>query len=183
MDNQLEWLEGTLADLEMDDNIDHIFVTQHTPAFPNGGHVKDDMWYQGNNDYRPYIGGKAHARGIIERRNDFLDLLINKSTKVIAMLTGDEHNYNRLKITSDMVIHPELYFGNRLEVGREIYQINNGAAGAPYYAQEKTPWSDHVTGFTTQNALVFIHVDGMKVTMQVLNPDTLELIDEAVLRE
>jgi hypothetical protein len=183
MDKQLEWIEGTLEVLEMDENIDHIFVTQHTPAFPNGGHVKDDMWYNGNNDYRPYIGGKAHPRGIIERRNDFLDLLINKSTKVIAMLTGDEHNYNRLKITSDMVIHPEMYFGSRLEVGREIYQINNGAAGAPYYAQEETPWSEHVAGFTTQNALVIIHVDGMKVSMEVLNPDTLELIDEAVLRE
>ena len=82
-----------------------------------------------------------------------------------------------------MVIHQELYFSDRLVVGREIYQINNGAAGAPYYAQEETPWSEHVRGFTTQNALVIIHVDGNRVSMEVLNPDTLELIDKAVLKE
>ncbi len=58
-----------------------------------------------------------------------------------------------------------------------------GLLGAPYYAQEQTPWSEHVQGFTTQNALVLIHVDGKKVSIEVINPDTLELIDEAVIRE
>jgi hypothetical protein len=183
MDKQLEWLEATLDTFERDENIDHIFVTLHTPAFPNGGHVKDDMWYDGNNGYRPYISGRPLPRGIIERRNDFLELVVNKSSKVVAMLTGDEHNYNRMKITKDMIIHPEQYYGNRFIPGREIYQINNGAAGAPYYAQEETPWSEQVRGFTTQNALLIIHVDGLEVVMKVINPDTLELIDEVVLRE
>jgi len=82
-----------------------------------------------------------------------------------------------------MVMYPEAYFLEKLKLNREIWQINNGAAGAPYYAQEQTPWSEHVTGFTTRNALVLISVEGQKVSMKVINPDTLELIDEAVLRE
>lgn len=183
MDIQLEWLGSTLQMLEGDPTIDHVFVTQHTPAFPNGGHVGDDMWYSGNNQYRPTIQGKPLGIGIIERRDQYLDLLANESSKVVAIFTGDEHNYNRLKISSELDIYPEMYFAEKIEIGREIWQINNGAAGAPYYAQEETPWSEHVQGFTTQNALVLIHVDGMKVTLEVINPDTLELIDEAVLRE
>ncbi len=183
MDIQLEWLGSTLQMLEGDPGIDHVFVTQHTPAFPNGGHVGDDMWYSGNNQYRPTIQGKPLGIGIIERRDQYLDLLANESSKVVAIFTGDEHNYNRLKISSELDIYPEMYFAEKIEIGREIWQINNGAAGAPYYAQEETPWSEHVQGFTTQNALVLIHVDGMKVTLEVINPDTLELIDEAVLKE
>jgi hypothetical protein len=183
LDRQLEWLASTLETLEADDRIDHIFVTQHTPAFPNGGHVGDDMWYSGNNQYRPYIAGRPHAKGIIERRDEYLDLVVNKSNKVLGILTGDEHNYNRLRISPEMTIYPDMYFGEKIEINREVWQINNGAAGAPYYAQEQTPWTEHVQGFTTQNALVLIHVDGKKVSIEVINPDTLELIDEAVLRE
>jgi len=183
MDNQMKWLEETLNKLENDPAIDHIFVTHHTPAFPNGGHVGDDMWYDGVNDYRPNINGRVLEKGIIERRDEFLDLLSNKSKKTIAILTGDEHNYTRLKISKDINRYPENYFLPKIEISRDIYQINNGAAGAPYYAQEETPWSDAVRGFTTQNAVVFFHVDGNRVTMEVINPDTLEKIDEAVLRE
>ncbi len=183
MDNQLKWLKETLSMFEKDTCIDHVFVTQHTPAFPNGGHVDDDMWYNGNNDWRPYVAGNPVEKGIIERRDEFLDLLINKSTKVVALLTGDEHNYNRLMITNEMERYPEMYIPEKTDLSREIWQINNGAAGAPYYAQEQTPWSEHVKGFTTRNALVLISVDGRKVIMKVINPDTLEIIDTAILKE
>jgi hypothetical protein len=183
MDQQMVWLKETLEKFEKDENIDHVFVTQHTPAFPNGGHVQDDMWYGGDNKYRPFVAGKPLQKGIIERRDEFIDLLANKSTKVVAMLTGDEHNYNRIKLDSKVMIYPETYLPDRITISRPIWQINNGAAGAPYYAQEQTPWSEHVQGFTTQNALVLIHVNGKKVSMHVVNPDTLETIDKAVLKE
>ncbi|MBL7112600.1 MAG: metallophosphoesterase [Bacteroidales bacterium] len=183
MDMQMEWLAEALGVLEQDENIDHVFVTQHTPAFPNGGHVADDMWYNGNNDYRPYVKGKPVKTGIIQRRDEYLDLIINKSKKVVALLTGDEHNYNRMQLTSEVNIYPETYFHPKLEITRSVWQINNGAAGAPYYAQEETPWSDSVEGFTTQNAVVIFHVNGKQLSMEVINPDTLEKIDELVLKE
>lgn len=182
MDQQFAWLEETISSLEADPNIDHIFVTQHTPCFPNGGHVKDDMWYGGNNDFRPYVAGKPLAKGIIERRDQILDLLINKSAKTRAILTGDEHNFAKTEIGPNTIIYDDKWTLPKLTLTRTIYQINNGAAGAPYYAQEVTPWSGSVTGFTTQNALVLFYIDGDNIDMEVLNPDTLEKVDELKLR-
>ena len=182
MDNQLAWLSQTLDELEQQEHIDHVFITQHTPFFPNGGHVADDMWYRGDNTWRPYVAGAPLEKGIIERRDQLLELLVNKSSKVIAILTGDEHNYARTEIGPDTNIHPEDYAPEKVQLSRTIYQINNGAAGAPYYAQEETPWTPFVSGFTTQNALVFFQVDGKSLKMEVINPDTLEKFDELTLR-
>jgi len=184
MDNQLKWLEKTLQTLENDSTIDHVFITHHTPVFPNGGHVKDDMWYNGDNSVRPTIAGKPVKKGILERRDEYLDLIINKSSKVIGTMTGDEHNYNKVKITPEVNIYPEDYKLPKLKRSRTLWQINNGSAGAPYYAQDhSTPWTDAVSSFTTQMALVLVYVDGKKVSVKVMNPDTLETIDEYILRE
>jgi len=182
MDNQLKWLAKTVENLEKDHHIDHIFVTIHTPAFPNGGHVADDMWYNGTNDYRAVVAGKRLEKGIIERRDDILEIIVNKSTKVRALLTGDEHNYCKTEIGPSTNIYPPVYLPKKIELKRTIYQINNGAAGAPYYAQEQTPWTANTTGFTTQNALVLIHIDGKSIMMEVFNPDTLEKVDELKLQ-
>ncbi len=176
MDRQLEWLERTLARLEADPNIDFIFVTQHTPAFPNGGHRSDDMWYDGNNTPRPSIAGKPLRRGVIEQRDRYLELLL-KHKKVVAQLTGDEHNYARMLLTPETVIHPGDWDKARPRITRTLWQINNGAAGAPYYAQEVLPWSDHVKTFSTQIALVLFHVHGRELYFEVINPETLERIE------
>jgi len=183
MDQQLAWLETTLAAYENNPNIDHVFLTLHTPFFPNGGHVRDDMWYGGSNQVRPFVAGKGLPKGIIERRDQLLELLVNKSQKVRAIMTGDEHNYARTKVGPETPIYPEDYPESlRIQLSRTIYQINNGAAGAPYYAQEETPWTPFVSGFTTQNAVVFFHVEGDKIEMEVRNPDTLELVDEMTIK-
>lgn len=177
MNKQLEWLSKTVEKIEKDPDIDHIFLTLHTPFFPNGGHVQDDMWYGGNNDYRPVIAGKRAEKGIIERRDELLDIIVNNSKKVKAILTGDEHNYCRTEIGPGTEIYPEVYLPSKIEITRTIHQINNGAAGAPYYAQQQTPWTPFTSGFTTQNALVFFHVNGNEIEVEVLNPDTLEELD------
>jgi hypothetical protein len=140
------------------------------------------MWYKGNNQIRPYVAGKPANKGIIENRDDFLDLLINKSTKVVAILTGDEHNYCKLLINNEMERYPKNYKQKKLQLNRQIYQINNGAAGAPYYAQEVLPWSKYTSGFTTQNAVVFVKIRGEHIFVRVINPDTLELIEEYKLK-
>ena len=178
MDNQLAWLKKTLKKLDADNRIDHIFVTQHTPALPNGGHVINAMWYYGNNSRRPYVAGKPVDEGIIERRDDYLNIVVNQSKKVRAILTGDEHNYHRTLIEPGIDLYPKNWDKKKLEITRKVYQINNGAAGAPYYAQEKVPWTNWVKKFTTQNALVLFYVNGKKVHVVVKNPDTLEIIEE-----
>jgi len=174
----MEWLKNTIQSLETDSYIDHIFITIHTPFFPNGGHIADDMWYNGENAYRPVVAGKRIAKGIIERRDEILDIIVNQSTKVKAILTGDEHNYARTWIAPETDIYPKKYFAEKIELKRNIWQINNGAAGAPYYAQGETPWSEHVERFTTQNALVIFYVEGQNLSMKMINPDTLEEVDQ-----
>ncbi|MFP4545203.1 MAG: metallophosphoesterase family protein [Candidatus Kapaibacterium sp.] len=182
MDKQLEWLDATLDSLENNMNIHHVFITLHTPMFPNGGHSKDDMWYLGNNSYRPYINGKPVEKGIIERRDSLLNLFANKSTKVVAVLAGDEHNYNRLLIDNDTEIYPEDWDKARVKFSRPLWQITNGAAGAPYYAQEKLPWSQDVRIFSARYALCLFHIDGKSVEIETLDPHTLELIERVKLK-
>ena len=73
--------------------------------------------------------------------------------------------------------------GPRVTLRRPFYQINNGAAGAPYYAHDTTPpWSAFVKGFSTQHALCFLHIAGPSVKLEVVNPETLEVLDRATLR-
>jgi hypothetical protein len=181
MDNQMAWLAATLDALEKNPRIDHVFLTVHTPVFPNGGHVGDDMWYGGKNVIRPVVAGKPVAKGIIERRDDLLTL-IQRHRKVLAVLTGDEHNYNRLRLEKAVQIYPEGWTGPRVTLARPFFQINNGAAGAPYYAQDQTPWTPFVKGFSTQHAVCLLHVEGPRVRLEVVNPETLEVLDRAVLR-
>ncbi len=182
MEQQVKWVEKTIAMLEKDKNIDHVFITEHTPFFPNGGHTRDDMWYGGNNKFRTYVDGKPLQKGILEVRDHLLDLFVNKSTKVRAILTGDEHNYAKTEIGPETVIYPDNYELPKIKLSRTIYQINNGAAGSPYYAQEQVPWTDKATGFTTQTAVVFINVEGESVTVDVVNPDTLEPFESYKLK-
>ena len=144
MDNQLAWLKKTMAKYEADKDIDHIIVTIHTPAFPNAGHKGDDMWYDGNNEIRPYIAGKPVEKGIIERRDEFLDILVNQSKKFVVLLTGDEHNYSRLVVDKNTTIYPKNWTGKKLVLKRPFMQITNGSAGAPYYSLEKLPWTQSV---------------------------------------
>ena len=182
MDNQLSWLEQTIDLFEDDSNIDNIFITIHTPPFPNGGHSGDDMWYGGNNRIRPTVAGIPVKKGIIERRDEFLNIIINKSSKVVAILCGDEHNYSRLKITKKTSIYPDNYSGKRIKISRSVWQITNGSAGAPYYGQEDLPWSNYVEMFSTQYALNLFYINGNSVIMKVINPDTLEEIETVTLK-
>lgn len=182
MDVQLKWLKGSLRRMEEDSTIDHVFVTLHTPPFPNGGHKHDDMWYDGNNDIRPYIAGQPHEKGIIERRDEFLDLVINFSSKTVAVLCGDEHNYSRLRITDSMPRYPDNYDKPRLKLKRDFWQLTNGSAGAPYYAMQKLPWSDNVEVFSTQNAFILFHINGKHIDAEVINPETLQPVEQFRLR-
>lgn len=181
MDNQLKWLENTLAKLQKDKRIDHIFVTIHTPAFPNAGHSGDDMWYHGNNEIRPWVNGKPVKEGIIQRRDDYLNALINENTKVLAILCGDEHNYTRMLINDSTPRYPKGYKYPKLKLKRSIWQITNGSAGAPYYGLEKLPWTGFVKKYTTQHALMLFDIHGKKVVLRVINPDTFEKIEQVEL--
>ncbi len=182
MDNQLKWLKKTLAKYENDSDIDHIIVTIHTPLFPNAGHSKDDMWYHGNNEIRPYVAGKPVEKGIIERRDEILDILVNHSEKFVALLAGDEHNYSRLVVDNNTPIYPEDWKGPKIKLKRPFIQITNGSAGAPYYSLEKLPWTASVKKFSTLYALMLFEVDSQHINLEVINPETFEEIEKVQLK-
>ncbi len=186
MDNQLEWLKNILNIYEKDADIDYIFVTQHTPAFPNGGHVGDDMWYDGDNSKRAFVSGKPVEKGIIDRRDEYLELLM-KNSKVVGMLTGDEHNYNRLLIDKNTNIYPKNWEGEKInnkDWFRPLWQINNGASGAPYYSIERTPWTESLKFFTTQTAVTIFHINEStkgQIRIETINPETLSIIEDTTI--
>ena len=192
MDNQLDWLESTLAALQNDPDIDHIFITHHTPVFPNGGHVNsyESMWMQGEN-LTPVIRGTAppefleQGKGSIDRRDAYLRMLLDHS-KVKAILMGDEHNYSRLLITPGMPIYDKEKYHPLppLMIDRDLWHITVGSGGAPYYARESAPWNEnypsdtrYLKAFTPQHAVAFFHVHGRSLKLEVVNPDTLDRIE------
>jgi len=182
MDSQLKWFSKTIQQLNNNSDIDHIFVTIHTPAFPNGGHANNDMWYYGNNNIRPTVAGVPVKKGIIERRDEFLDIMINKSDKVVALLCGDEHNYSRMRLTKHTPIYPENYREKKIKISRPFWQITNGSSGAPYYGQQQLPWTESVEKFSTQYALMLFDINGEKISLRVINPDTMEEIETVDLK-
>jgi len=111
-----------------------------------------------------------------------LDLCANRSSKVIGFLCGDEHNYNRMVVDENTPRYPVGWDKPRVVLKRPLWQIINGAAGAPFYGQQKLPWSASVKGFTVQNALCLFDVTGKKIVLRVINPDTLEEIDRTTIR-
>lgn len=140
------------------------------------------MWYYGNNNIRPTVAGVPVNKGIIERRDELLNIMINRSDKVLVLLCGDEHNYSRMKLTQNTPIYPKGYKGKRLKISRPFWQITNGSAGAPYYGQQQLPWSESVEKFSTQYALMLFDINGEQVSLRVINPATLEEIETINLK-
>ncbi|WP_027183284.1 metallophosphoesterase [Desulfovibrio inopinatus] len=188
MDNQLKWITDMLETYQNDSRVDHIFVTQHTPMFPNSAHYTGakSMWAGGDNSIKPVIQGIPEDRitGFIDRRDAYLRQLL-KNTKVRALLVGDEHVYYRTRIAPGMTLYnPEKYVPqDPVSISRPLWEICNGALGAPAYGMESTPWnrgfpeSGELKRFSSQHALVFIHVNGKFASMDVIDPVSLAPIE------
>jgi hypothetical protein len=176
MDQQVKWLKETMQKLEGNSNIDHIFVIIHGAAFPNGDHLDDAMWWQGDNTSRAAVGKVLLKKGAIERRDEILDICVNRSKKFISFISGDEHNFSVLEVTSATQIYKEGYTGPKIQISRPFYNINNGAGGSAPYALLKSPWSASFKYFTHPPALAMITVNGKSVTLNAMQAETFEKI-------
>ncbi|GAB4038427.1 hypothetical protein [Spirosoma gilvum] len=172
MDQQFKWLTETMQKLEKDPAIDHIFVNVHSAVFPNGDHANGAMWYEGKNDERPNVAGTPVKTGILERRDQLLDLCVNKSKKFLAFLSGDEHNFAFLRVTPDTPMYPENYALSKLKLSRSFYHINNGGGGSAPYAMLATPWMNQFQYFTEPPVLALISVNGPTVNLKAFNAET-----------
>lgn len=196
MEDQLEWIEKTMEDAENDPTVKFIFLFAHSPVYPSMGHFDAAMWWEGDNNIRPFTKNsetgklEPEALGLIEVRNR-LWKSVAQSSKVAAVFTGDEHAYHRTLINSEtpVGVYPgddtdgdgklDKYSPNP-EFTNPVWHITCGGGGAPYVAErEPVPWEPEVV--TSNIGYVLIKTQGDKVSMQfVANPvgGTGEVLDE-----
>lgn len=168
MANQMDWLKKELDAAQSDISVDWIFIILHEPPFPNGGHVKDAMYWgtPGQGELGGYNETEIPMGDVIDMRNRFWTIVSSKS-KVLGVLCGDEHNYSRTLIDSS--VHSDYKF--------PVWQIISGGCGAPYYVQdESVPWVDKVKAFTIDKHFCLFSVDGKRVGLEVYN-DSNQLLD------
>ncbi len=158
--DQMAWLEKELLTADADPTVHHVLLFMHEPAFPNGAHLDDAMWYLGDNRVRgwsndPATGNlRADGAGLIDVRNDIARMAA-RSRKVAAIVTSDEHNYSRMLMTPDTPAgDPALDDRNgdgKLEavplsiipgLARPVWYLISGGGGARNYAEEKSPWNE-----------------------------------------
>ena len=180
MDQQFAWLQATMAKYEADPAIDHIFVNVHSAVFPNGDHANGAMWYDGSNTARAKVKGVPVAIGILERRDQILDLCVNRSRKFLAFLSGDEHNFAFLEVTPQTPLYLADYTGPRVKLSRTVYHINNGGGGSAPYAMLATPWDSAWKYFTEPPSVALITVKGASVSLSAFRAETFGKICEDV---
>jgi len=161
---QLDWFEKDLAAARQN-GAKHIFVFVHEPAFPNGGHVSDALW------------GGGVPEGVAARDRFWSAVSANQA---VAVFSGHEHNYSRIKIDSTTPVHRDL--SPNPNFAHPVWQVIQGAAGAPFYPQDlTTPWTASVQKFVTHTwSYCHIEVKGDKVQLKTYSY-TGELLDEATL--
>ena len=169
MQNQLDWLEEDLGMAQEDDAIDWVFVFTHEPAFPNGGHLWDAMfWGDAGKGHEGGLNDHAAPLGdVIDMRNRLWTTLVRHG-KVVAFMSGDEHNYSRTFVDS------------RVDSAftRPVWQIVSGGAGAPFYVQDmSSPWSGNVEAFSPVNHYCLFDVTEERVSLTVYSTAGV-LIDE-----
>ncbi|MFW6132638.1 MAG: hypothetical protein ACOC8F_01985, partial [Planctomycetota bacterium] len=183
LNDQLEWIEQTLAEAERDKSIRYILLYAQEPVFPCGGHVKDGMWWNGDNSVRAAVKGpdgtvRPAAQGIIEVRNRFWEA-VARSSKVAAVLAGDEHEYHRLRVDAATPVglpdaddadgdgKLETYSPNAA-FAHPVWQITAGTGGAPYYARQKTPWTPELLSSQHGYCLFTAGPDGISMDFYTL---------------
>ncbi len=206
MEDQLNWIEHELRRAQTNDLVKYIFLFAQEPVFPCGGHIKDAMWYHGSNLVRAYTYEDNMLRpednGILDVRNRLV-MAVSHTPKVVAVLCSDEHAYHRVLIDHDVPIGEPLRDDIDLDgvidwpksekasplpdLLHPIWYITCGGGGAPYYAEEPTPWNqywksgrvDGVDGYyySSQESLLIFQADEHSVGLTVYNPYG-EIIDE-----
>jgi hypothetical protein len=212
LDDQMRWLEAVLDRAEADPTVHHVILYSQEPVVPCGGHVDDAMWYRGNNTVRAYETGedgklRAASPGILDIRNRFVRLMASRP-KVAAVLAGDEHGYHRLLVDRRVPLGdpprddrdgdgriewPEEPCSPLADLGHPVLYFISGGAGAPYYAEETTPWTAwwrerqkkgkdrHGFRSSSQENILIFTASETRLTFEAVNPFG-EVIDSGRIR-
>ena len=208
LEDQLNWIKQELKKADKDKTVKYVVLFAQEPVFPNGGHIEDAMWYNGDNNVRAYIYDakmkklKPEKKGIIEVRNELISA-ISQCSKVAAVLGADEHSYSKVLINKNVPIGDPRNDdrNNNGKIGDEgeeyssladlkypTWYFSAGDAGAPYYAEEKTPWNGYWKAkpdngeyyYSSQEHVLLFRADGRKISLTVYNPygDVIDEIDD-----
>ncbi len=194
MADQLSWIERILKKAERNRKVKFVILFAQEPVFPAGGHIHDAMWWHGNNNIRAYVYNGRNVvpagNGIIEVRNR-LWKAVSGSSKVAAVLVGDEHAYHRVKIDSSTPVGiPEKddvdgdgfldRYSSEPDFTYPTWHITAGTAGAPFYAQQKVPWENYIVFFSSQTGYCLFKVDDGKMSMTfcTITGQALDHIDD-----
>ncbi len=174
MNHQLTWLRRDLEAAGKDEDIDWIVLFTHEPAFPNGGHLGDAMfWGRAERGHEGGLNDPTIPSGDVIDMRDRFWTLISSHPKVIAVFFGDEHNYSRTYI--DDSVHPDYR--------HPVWQITSGGAGAPFYGQDlSVPWIGQVKKFTSVPHYCLVRVQGREVQLEVWTRSG-RLVEQVVLSD
>ncbi len=164
LENQMNWIEKVVEDAKQDPDIDHVFPVMHEPPFPNSAHIDDTMWYNGQKRY------------VLEMRDEMLKIF-GESGIVPAILASDEHNYQRLLVTTHTPVYTNM---TSADYGSSFYEIVSGGAGAPKYERMYAPWGSYLKKFKSAAHYVGVHVDGEEVKVKAIDKSG-KVIDEKVI--
>ncbi|MGO9119534.1 MAG: hypothetical protein ACLQPD_18235 [Desulfomonilaceae bacterium] len=103
---------------------------------------------------------------------------VSGCSKVAAMLTGHEHAYHRTLISNctPVGLYPEddtnndgilARYSPNPEFLHPTWQITVGTAGAPYYTQEKAPWTPEI--FSSQEGYVLVRADNKSISLKFIS--------------
>ena len=199
MNDQMEWIEKVLRQAESDRTVRYILLYAQEPIFPCGGHTGDAMWWNGNNNYRAHAVDpeSGHVRptgeGMIQVRNRFWKA-VSTSSKVAAVLAGDEHEYHRFLITEKTPVgvmeDDENDDGVIDWAGAEpaspnphftypTWQLTAGTGGAPHYSLQNTPWKKHVEVLSSQPGYILLEADrrGISATFYTVTGQMLDRVE------
>lgn len=194
MQDQMAWIEGELKQAEEDPTVRFIVLFAQEPVIPNGGHIDDAMWYLGDNGIRAYSVRSGslmpESKGIVEVRNDLIRL-VTANPKVACVLGSDEHAYHRTLISKDVplgdpkkddadndgIVCEPNESCSALDVHHPTWFITSGGGGAPYYAEEPTPWNEYLKNarpgdyfYTSQANILIFKAEGDTFGLEVYNP-------------
>ncbi len=193
-DDQMKWIENELNKGNKNPAVKYIILFAQEAVFPNGGHVKDSMWYYGNNKIRGSHFSQdkklliREKKGIIDVRNGLVSM-IAASPKVAAVLGADEHAYHKVLIDKEVPIGKPGERGDFSPLKHlrfATWYIVSGGAGAPYYSEESTPWNEYWKKnrdkiennwsekgcyyYSSQENIFIFKADRNKISMTVFNP-------------
>lgn len=177
---QLAWFKQQIAEADADPNIHTIFVAAQEPAFPNGGHTNDAMWWAGGDTNRDGKVDDKDAK-IVQNRNELWETMAS-TPKMVAFITGDEHAYARLYVDDNTSVGIKTKSDGSTAVFKHpVWQVTSGGAGAPWYDKQiNLPWSPNLVRHSTQPHYAYFDVQPDSVKLEAYS-QTGERLDSDVL--